>query len=43
MMASIAKHVEYSEINLKLSYNFRLENIPDDVVIDLLDNIENRL
>ena len=43
MKANIVKHVEYSEIFLKFSDQFKLEDIPDDIVINMLDNIENRL
>lgn len=39
----IAKHTEYIGINLSFSDNCKVENIPDHVFIDLLDNIENRI
>ena len=42
MKVNIVKHVESSEINLYFSNNFKLEDISDDVIINLLDNIENR-
>ena len=43
MKAKIVKHVEYSEIRFKFSNNFNIEDMPDDVIINLLDNIENKL
>ena len=43
MKASIVKHVEYSHIYFDLSNSFKLEDIPDDVIINMLDNLENRL
>ena len=41
--ASIAKHVECSYIYFGFSDNFTVEDIPDDTIINLLDNVENRL
>ena len=41
--ANIVRHVEEIEINLNFPDNFKVEDIPDDVIINLLDNIENRL
>ena len=43
MKASIVKHVECNEINFWFSDNFKVEDVSDDVIINLLDNIENRL
>ena len=43
MKASIVKHIEYNEIYFNFSDGFRVEDIPDDVIINLLDNVENRL
>ena len=43
MKVSIAKHVEFSDIYFDFSDNIKIEDIPDDIVISLLDNIENRL
>ena len=40
---SIVKHVECSDICFNFSDNLKVEDIPDDVIINLLDNIENRL
>ena len=41
--ANVARHVEEIVIDLKFSNNFKVEDIPDDVIINMLDNIENRL
>ena len=43
MKANIVKHVEYSKIYIDFSNNFKVEDVSDDVIINLLDNIENRL
>ena len=43
MKASIARHVEWSYIYFEFSDYFKVEDIPDDVIINMLDNIENRL
>ena len=43
MKASIVKHVESSEINLHFTYNFNIEDVPDDVIINMLYKIENKL
>ena len=43
MKASIVKHVESSEIYFEFSDDFKLKDIPDDVIINLLDNIDSRL
>ena len=43
MKASIVKHVESSYIYFDFSDDFKLEDMPDDVIISMLDNIENRL
>ena len=43
MKAKIVKHVEYSEIYFQFSNNFNIEDVPDNVIINLLDNIENRI
>ena len=41
--ANIVKHVEYSKIYIDFSNNFKVEDILDNTIINLLDNIENRL
>lgn len=43
IVGEIAQHVEELDIILRFSSKLRLENISDDIVINLLDNIENRL
>ena len=43
MKASIVKHLEYCEINFMFSDDFKIEDIPDNIIINMLDNIENRL
>ena len=41
--ASIVKHVECSEIRFIFSNKYNVENIPYDIIINMLDNMENRL
>ena len=41
--AKVAKRVEETKIDLWFLNTFILENMPDDAIINLLDNIENRL
>ena len=41
--ASIVKHVECSYIYFDFSDDFKVEDIPDDIIINLLDNVGNRL
>ncbi len=41
--AKVTKHVEEIGIKLNFSDNFKLEDIPDDIIISLLDNVEYRL
>ena len=43
MKASVSKHVEQSYISFYFSDNFKIEYMSDDVIINMLDNIENRL
>ena len=43
MKVNIVKHVEYSEIYFNFSDNSQVEDIPDYTIINMLDNIENRL
>ena len=43
LAAKIAKHVEKIVLYLNFSDDFKLEDVPDDVVINLLDNIDSRL
>ena len=43
MKASIVKHVECSEIYIDFSDNFKVEDVSDDVIMNMLGNIENRL
>ena len=43
MKASIVKHVEYSYIYFDFSDGFRVEDIPDDVIINMLYNVGNRI
>ena len=43
MKASIAKHVEYSRIDIKLPDEFKLEGINDDVIVGMVDNMTKRL
>ena len=41
--ANVARHVEEIVIRVQFSDNFKVEDIPDGVIINLLDNIENRI
>lgn len=43
MRISMAKCVEYSEITINFSDDFRLEDIPDDTIINMLNYVENRI
>ena len=43
VLSLITKHMEHSEIELRFSNNFKLENITHKVLVDMYDNIENRL
>ena len=43
MRANIVKHLEYSNIYLRYSNDFKLENIPEEVFVKLFYNVENRL
>lgn len=36
MKVNIAKHHEYIEIKLNFSDNFKVENIPDNIIISML-------
>ena len=39
----VAKYVEEIEIRVQFSDNFKVEHVTDNIIINLLDNIENRL
>ena len=39
--ANVVRHVEDSKISFIFSDNFKVEDIPDDVIINMLDNIDN--
>ena len=43
MKINIAKNFEYSYIRIRFSDEFKLEEISDDVIINMLDNIKNKL
>ena len=43
MKASIVKHVECSEIYFEFSDNFKVEDVSDDVIINMLYNVGNRI
>lgn len=43
MKTNISKHLECSEVYLKFSDKFKLNDIPDNTFINILDNVENRL
>lgn len=40
---NVVKYVEQIPLQFKFSDTFKVENIPDKDIINLLDNIENRL
>lgn len=37
------KYSEYKAMYLYFNDNFKLEDVSDDIIIDMLDNIQNRL
>ena len=37
--ASVVKHIEYRYIYFNFSDDFKVEDIPDEVIINMLDNI----
>ncbi len=41
--ANIVKHVECNSIYFNFSDCFKLEDIPDDMIINMLESVENRL
>lgn len=43
MKANIVKHVEHTELYFNFSDTFKVADTPDNIFINLLDNIENRL
>ena len=43
MKVRIIYNIEYSYIRFIFSRTFKLEDIPDDAIVKLLDNIESRL
>lgn len=43
MRVKIIKNLEYGYINTWFSNNLKIEDIPDDVIMDLFYNIENRI
>lgn len=43
MLGKVAKHVEETSVKFGSQRAIKIEDIPDDVIINLLDGIENRL
>lgn len=43
MLGKVAKHVEETSVKFGSQRAVKIEDIPDDVIINLLDGIENRL
>ena len=43
MLGKVAKHVEETSVKFGSKGAVKIEDIPDDVIINLLDGIENRL
>lgn len=43
MKANITKHVESSHIYIQFSNKLRVDEIPDDVIITMLNNVENMM
>ena len=42
-MSAICKYLDYKEIYMKFNKNFTLEDIPDDILVHLFDNIDDRI
>lgn len=43
MKANILKHVECGRILFEFSNYFKIDNIEDDIIVNMLENIENKL
>ena len=42
-MSAICKYLDYKKINIEFSDNYTLDNIPDEILVHLFDNIDNRI
>ena len=42
-MSSFINHIEFNYTSLKIDETFRLEHIPDETIVNMLNNIENKL
>ena len=42
-MSAICKYLDYKKIDIYFNDNFTLEDIPDDILVHLFDNIDNRI
>ena len=42
-MSAICKYLDYKYINMNFNDNFKLEDIPNDILIHMFDNISNRI
>ena len=42
-MSAISKYLDCKKIYLEFNENFTLEDIPDDILVHLFDNIDNRI
>ena len=42
-MSAICKYLDYKEIFMYFNDNFKLEDIPDDILVHMFDNICDRI
>ena len=42
-MSAICKYLDYKEIDINFDDNYTVDNIPDDILINLFDNIDDRI
>ena len=42
-MSAISKYLDCKKIYMAFNKNFKLEDIPDDILVHLFDNIDDRI
>ena len=42
-MSALCKYLDYKEIYMKFNDNFTLKDIPNDILVHLFDNIDDRI
>ena len=42
-MSAISKYLDYKQIFMGFNKNYTVKDIPDDILIHLFDNIDNRI